>query len=288
MVSDGLMVNGSQVSYCNTHFTVPSEMMMGFWFKPHSYAPSTVNMSFLHLLNGGEWNNVNQLGFGLNPNGTLAVFQGSNFSGQGGNTIFNGTTVLALDKWCWIELHIITHPTAGVFEVRINGNEECNLTGINSSPTGSNGLTGMSLCGGAGTIHTFGSLYVGDGSDGFLGPCMVERLNPIGWTGEAFPNYSVVDNLFDAQHYTDTGGAVSALMKPSYNPAVVHALQTTRWVNPASPGSAYFRIDDIAGPLPSSGLTAPTDGLYFEVLMSKTAAEPVFSGQRRKYSANPG
>ena len=289
IVPNGLLMNGWQVSYCNAHLTVASEVMIGFWFTPQAYAPTTENMSFLHLLNGGESNGNNQIGLGLNPDGTIAVFQGSNFSGHGGTTLFNGSKVLELNTQYWIELHLVTHPTAGIFEVRIDGVVECDLTGINSSPTGGNGLTGISLTAGANTIHTFGGMYVGDGADGFLGPCAVERLNPIGWTGETFPNYSILDNLFDAQHHTDAGGTVSAISMPSYNPAIVHALQTTRWVSDSSPGTAYFRIDDINSTLPSGGLTAPTDGLYFEALMSKSRAAPTSPvGGRRRYSALPG
>ena len=202
--------------------------------------------------------------------------------------MFNGTKVLERNTRYWIELHLITNSTTGVFEARIDGNVECNLTGINSSPTGSDGLTGRSLTAGANTIHTFGGMYVGDGADGFLGPCEVMRLNPAGWSGETNPNYTALDNQFDAQHHTDAGGAVSALSWLPYKPAIVHALQTTRWVTPGGPGSAYFRIDDIAGDLPSGGLTAPTDGLYFEAMVSKLVAEPVAVAGRRRSCAFPG
>lgn len=281
----GMLLNGSQVSFCNTHFTVASRCMGGFWFTPLKLAATISNSSFMHLLLGGEWNTSNQIGFGIDPNGMLEVFQGDNFSGLGGTTLYTGTVPLLSGK-NWIEFDFTSDATAGIFHVKVNGNDECTLTGINSAVRGV-GLSGLSFSAGAGTIHLYGGAYFGDGTEGFLGPCEVERLYPVGWTTEANPDYQCQGGLFDAQSYADPGGTTEALQPPSYPPLLVHAIQSTRWVTGTS-GNAFFSVTQPEAPIPSGGLTGASGGLYFDALLSAGHVPPIAGLARRHYGGMPG
>lgn len=173
-----VILNGSTVSYCNTHISPLQKFRMGFNFSPQgAFAPSVTNSSFLHLLQGGEDNTFNQIGLGCNPDGTLSVFYGQNFSGLGGTTLANGTTVLALGSNYWIEIDVQVAPgTAGSATVKINGATEFALTGISTCATTRPWIDRVSIVAGAGTTHVFGPLYIGDGSRGWIGPSTVQRV----------------------------------------------------------------------------------------------------------------
>lgn len=177
LASGGLLVNGSQVSYCNTHIPPLQKLRMGFNFTAQAYAPTVSNSSFLHLLQGGETNNNNQIGLGLNPDGTLSVFYGPNFSGLGGTTLANGTTVLALNTAYWIELDVqIATGTAGSVTLKLNGVTEIALSGISTCYQTYGWVERVALTAGANALHLFGGLYIGDGSRGWIGPSNVSRV----------------------------------------------------------------------------------------------------------------
>jgi hypothetical protein len=251
ITSDGMSISGSQVSFCNCHFTAGVTTMLGFWFTPlGAFSPSVSNSSFMHLLLGGEWNTSNQLGFGIDPDGMLEVFQGDNFSGYGGTTLYTGTVPLEIGKKVWIETKYVSDTTTGSMEVRIDGKVECTLTGVNSAPRGV-GLSGLCWSAGNNTLHLVGGMYVGDGDEGFLGPCNVERLYPVGWAGETDPVYTPTDNQFDSTHVTDPGSTPVALQPPSYNPKTIHAIQATRFVDTGP--AAFFSMDAVNGPIPTGG-----------------------------------
>lgn len=285
IVPGGMRTEGTSVVYCNTHWLNLPTIMMGFWFTPLKRAPSVNNSSLLHINRNGEYNTDQQVGLGNNPDGTISVFRGDNFSGYGGTTIANGTTPLAIGQRYWIEFKLVTGVgTAGSYELRINGFPEILLTGIDTAPRGV-GSTGLTLSAGAGAIHLYGGLYVGDGAEGFLGPCEVERIYPAGFTTEPKPNYTLLGGVFDQTKMADRGGADAVYSNPSYNPQKVHAVQSMRWVTAATPGNAYVSLDQPNAPIPNGGIVAPDDALYVEVLMSKAFIPPPFSSRRRPIAA---
>lgn len=166
----GVLVNGSTVSYCNRRIRSMNRLRIGFRHKCLQRAPSVTNSSFLHLPHGGESNTYNQVGLGMNPNGTLSIFYGANFSGMGGTTLGNGSTVLNVGAEHWIELDIVLSTTAtGSVELRIDGISELALSGIRTSSRPVPAVDRVSLVAGANAQHWFDALYVGDGAEGWLG-----------------------------------------------------------------------------------------------------------------------
>lgn len=282
----GCQIDGTYVSYCNAQLVLlPSQVITGFWFNPLNYPPSVTNSSFLHLLKGGEANNSNQIGLGCNPDGTISVFRGPNFSGLGGTTLANGTTRVPLLSRTWIEMKVVfAAGTGGSVEVRLNGDPEILLEGIDTKPITSGGIDRFGLCSGAGTVKEFGGLYVGDGAEGFLGPCNARRLYQLPWDGETYPNFSLSGNKFDSTQVADGGGVDGPITRPSYNPAKVFAIQSTRYT--ASP-TASTDIDWLNTPIPPEGLFAPRDALMIEALFSVSAIPTIKRG-RRKFAALPG
>lgn len=239
LTQGGLLMNGSTVSYCNLHLPPLTTLMMGFELTVNAYAPSVTNSSMVHTLTQGESNTNNQVGLGVNPNGTLSVFSGSNFSGLGGTTLANGTTVLALGAKNWIEWKVVYHPTAGTVEVRINGVVEISLTGLNTTPyssTTAGWVERLSLVAGANSLHLFGGLYIGDGAEGWQGPSTVKRLALTADTAQknfspstGASNYSLVNKLYTYTSYVSSGNIgdedLYALATIPYTPKTIRAVQ---------------------------------------------------------------
>lgn len=283
VTKNGLLINGEAVSYCNTHILQANRALIGFWFTPLSYAPSVTNSSFLHLVKGGETNNQNQIGLGCNPDGTVSVFRGPNFSGLGGTTLANGTNPMALRKRTWVELDVVfAAGTGGSLTLKLDDTTEIAQSGIDTLPVTSGGITGISLTAGAGSQHLVGGIYMGDGTEGFLGPCEFERLYPQPFA-DTRTAYTLIGGLFDSTNTAGGGGSDAIFTGPTYKPTTLHAVQAIR----PSGGNAYPSIDWFGSAIPSGGITAPADSLYVEAMMSKSGVQPPFPG-RRRFAALPG
>lgn len=139
-----MLVYGTSVAYCNRHFPQTPDFYYAFNFRCDARSPTVSNSSSLHLLRGGETNSQNQIGLGMNPNGTISVFRGINFSGLGGTTLANGTTVLELGTTHLVELEVVFNLTAGSVRLRVDGNDEIFLNGIDTGQS----IDGISLCAG--------------------------------------------------------------------------------------------------------------------------------------------
>jgi hypothetical protein len=174
----GMLMAGASVSYCNARIPQVQHVRIGFWYEGRLLPAEVKNSSLLHLLSGvGETNFYNQIGLGQNPDGTLSVFYGPNFTGLGGTTLGNGSRVLAANSRHWIELDVVLSKTAtGRVELRIDGTPELVFENIRTSFHVGAWVETITLCGGAGvTSHWFGGMYVGDGADGWLGVSDVAR-----------------------------------------------------------------------------------------------------------------
>lgn len=278
---------GTTVTYVNNRFTEINRIALGFWFTPLNRPPSVYFSSFLHLIRNGETNGQNQLGLGLNPNGTISVFRGDDFSGFGGETVANGTTPLTNGVAHWIEIDcLFGGGTSGYFRLRLNESPEITLDNFNTSPRGG-GVTGVSFTGGADTRKIIGGLYIGDGQEGFLGKCRVERVyrQP---EANLYPTpYFFENRLFDSTAVAPPSVPLAEFSAPTYTPDTLYAVQATRLVNPGVNSNAQVVVDWINGPLPQA-VEAAEDALYVEVLMSAAGENPTRSSLRQKYSAIPG
>jgi hypothetical protein len=168
----GALMGGMFATMMNARVSPRSRVHIGFWHECRKRPPSVTNSSFIHLPYGGDLNTSNQIGLGMNPDGTVSVFYGKNFSGLGGLTLGNGSTVLDVGSRHWIELDVVLSLTnTGSVELRIDGNPELSLTGIRTSAMTKALVDRVTICGGANvSTHWFGGLFVSDGDEGWLGP----------------------------------------------------------------------------------------------------------------------
>lgn len=150
-----------------------------------------------------------------NTDGTLQVT-------TPGSVVHSGTTVLSTSTWNHIELKVFVDPSAGSFELRVNGNAELSASGIDTQ--GSGGDAPMRLALGSNSSPTNGyinydDLYVldtdGSVNNDFLGPCRVDTLYPdaddtTGWdTSSGSSHFSLVNEatIDDDSSYVQSGVA---------------------------------------------------------------------------------
>lgn len=209
-----LLVDGSVVSYCNTHIGILKTVHIGMNVNFVNRAPTVENSSFLHICVNGETNSDNTVGLGMNPDGTLSVFYGSNFSGFGGTTLANGTTVIPTGTETWIEIEVVqSRTTTGSVVVKINGSAEISLTGIRTNPsTNADFAYIISLVAAANTQHIFGSLFISDGAEGWTGPAQASRLALDADTAKkeftpssGSDNYTLLNDLNVGTSYVSSG-----------------------------------------------------------------------------------
>ncbi len=208
LLDGGMVMNGSQVSYCNTHFAPLSHIHIGMWFTPQVNDTSVTNSSFLHTLQGGETNANCQIGLGLAPGGFLEVFFGTNFSGLGGTTLGTGTTALAMGTAYWLELDIVYSTTVGSVTLKIGTNTELAFSNICTVNTSYGWAERLSLAAGAGSQYLFGGMYIADGSVGWTGPVNISRLLLASdLAGNEFTpsvgsnNHSILNTLYNYTQY---------------------------------------------------------------------------------------
>lgn len=260
LVSGGLEMGGGPFAHYElTRLHPMSSYRIGFWFTPKQRAPSVTNSSCLHVCQGGDTNTSNQVGLGHNPDGTMSCFLGKNFSGLGGTTLANGTTVLALNTAYWLEFSVdsVTTSASATVELRINGVTEFIVTGVASAATGKPWIDRIAFAGGANiTDYVFGALYIGDGAEGWLGPCNVQW---VALTGDTAQKDFITDlggadytQLNDLSYLTDIKASslnaadLYTIGTVSYNPADFIAAQfsTQTWQNGTQTQALALLVND--------------------------------------------
>jgi len=125
---------------------------------------------------------------------------------RGSTTIATGTQVITTSAWNYYEIKLTVHPSAGSFEVRVNGVVQMSGSGVNTRVTANNQVNqyGFSHYGGGGN-HNFCDMYLcdtsGSANTDFLGDTRVEYLVPTGagvrsqFTPSAGSNWQTVDDV---------------------------------------------------------------------------------------------
>jgi len=169
--------------------------------------------------------------------GELSVCRGD------GTILGTSTQVVNWNSWCFAELKVIIHDTAGSIELRINGEEWISVAGIdttNNSEFTANKITLFFVSHSTSVRHD--DLYVCDGlgteNNDFLGDVRVATLRPNGagnytdFTPSAGSNYENVDDVVDIDDDTTYNSHDVATEKDSYaladmpvNVGNVHGIQ---------------------------------------------------------------
>jgi hypothetical protein len=165
---------------------------------------------------------------------------------SGHGTTWTPAPVLAAGTWKYIELKVFISTAAGTIDIRVDGEDVINLTGINTNPVGVIEQTANTVGMGKGRMNTpsglsgplYTDLYICDGQGSlnkdFLGDLEVQTLYPMGagnnsqWTPTAGSNWENVDDpaangdtdyvhasedsAIDTYTYTDVTGGVSGIV----------------------------------------------------------------------------
>ena len=136
------------------------------WFVGPNPDPDT---DFIAFFNGG----IEQFSVHLTAGRLLEVRRGA-------TVIATGTTILPNNDWAYWEFKALIHPSAGSYELRIDGAVELSGTGLNTALGGINDADTVKFVGN--TNQRFDDIYILDTVAGeradFLGPQVVEGLLP--------------------------------------------------------------------------------------------------------------
>lgn len=121
--------------------------------------------------------------------------------GLGGSVLATMTQALHRGSWHYIEFKVLSHPSAGTYEVVVDGTTVLSATSQDTTGAGSQDIDGhewaMHPSGEADDIYVLNGL--GGVNDDFLGHIYVEGLRPNGggnqtdWTGVSGTNFANVD-----------------------------------------------------------------------------------------------
>lgn len=182
IVTSGGRRNGGYVNLQNTGSTAMllsvsnlATVICGFGFNPASAGTAAI----LHFLDS----TTTQCTLFYNIGGSLSVYRGN------GTTLLGSSAggIVPTAAWCYIEVKIAIHNTAGTVEVRVNGNTTpvINLTSQNTRSTSNNFANGIApVAVGAFSPTWFDDFYVCDTSgslnNDFMGDVRVDTLLPNG------------------------------------------------------------------------------------------------------------
>lgn len=165
--------------------------------------------------------------------------------------------LLIEDAWKYIEMKVYISSTSGTVDVRVDGQDVINLSGINTNPLGITDQTATTTGFGTGWVDADGQgltdYYVCDGqgslNNDFLGDVEVQTLYPNAagnnsqWTPLSGDNYTNVDESVsdnDTSYvYASSAGTIDTYEYDSMTAVsgVVHGIQHNIWARKAMSGS---------------------------------------------------
>lgn len=185
------------------------EIVLGIAMQVNSYP--TANASQIMFMDAGTI----QVATIINTSGYFEFRRGSHT----GTLLATSTNIFPTSTWQYVEIKIKFHNSTGYIVCKINGTEEVNATGLDTSQTGNEYFNRISLGNPSNGSARYDDLYLldltGTSNNDFLGDCRVETIYPDGagnstqWTpvGEA-SNYLCVDEVDpddDSTYVTSSG-----------------------------------------------------------------------------------
>ena len=174
------------------HLTTDDTMIVGvaFWTN---LIPAALR-EFLWLYEG-----INRgINLRLNSDGTIAIYN---------NTTLIDTSLnqLSASTWYYMELKVVTHDSAGTYELRVNGADWASGTGVDTQPASNAYHTALRLGAVFGGQSRYDDLYIldstGSANNAFKGNRQVLAYRPDGngdtndWTPLSGNNYEMVDEV---------------------------------------------------------------------------------------------
>ena len=198
----------------------PTTVIAGFSFVASATPPATRGIGIFRVQDGG----TTQCTLAIRPDFRCEIRTG----GVTGTPVVTSSVALNAGVVVYLEVRMVIHNTAGAAQVRINGVEVINATGINTRASAANqwttaqfGISTTTAESMAGTAD-YDDLYVLDGSGAapwntFLGDCRVDVRRPIaagattGWTPLAGANWQAVDDAAPDDDATYTAATAVGL-----------------------------------------------------------------------------
>lgn len=227
------------------------------------------------------------VGLQLTSAGTIKVFRQFTFNVLG---TCSGSAILP-NTWNYIEIKCTFDSVAGSLQVRKNGVEVFNQTGINTDPAGGSICNAISLGGSASSPFPalrFDDLYLNDTNgtqnNDFEGEILIDTLppvsnglGPIDFTPSTGLNYECVDNVppLELTEYvaSSTTGDADGYFGPNYirNVQSIQCIRTVNFAKKTGAGAASLkhRIKSSSVVVSSDPVALTVDYLYSSVLWEK-------------------
>lgn len=255
-----------------------SQLICGF-----AFFASTLNDAVIFTF---KESSTDLVGLQLTSAGTLKVFREFTFNVIG---TCSGTGILA-GTWNYIEIKCTFDSIVGSVQVRKNGVEIFNQTGINTDPAGGSICNAISLGGTASfpfPALRFDDLYLNDTSgtqnNDFEGEVLIDTLPPVSnstpldFVPSTGTNYECVDNVPPVELTEFVAAATTADADAYFGPnyiRVVQSIRCIRTVNFAKKTGAgvadlKHRIKSNATVVSSDPIALTVDYLYSSVLWEK-------------------
>jgi hypothetical protein len=174
------------------HLTTDSTLIFGGALKLPSIPVSTRFDLFFFFSSVTEGMQVR-----IETDGTLSVYNG--------NTLLSTSLQqMTVDTWHYLEFKVVTHDSAGSYELRVDGSTWTSGTGVDTQPAALAYHTAVRLTTPFAVQASWDDIYILDGTgsmNDFLGNRAVMAIRPDGagddsdWTPSAGSNYQNVDEV---------------------------------------------------------------------------------------------
>jgi len=175
-----------------SHLTTDDTLVCGCAFNCVAGMPSTTRELLYFYENTQEGMQVR-----VNSDGTLSVYNNNTLLGTSTNQLSSGI-------WYYLEFKVVTHDSAGSYELRINNADWVSASGVDTQPSSNAYHTAIRFTALYADKILWDDIYIldstGSANNNFLGVRRVVALDPDGagdttqWTPSAGSNYQNVDD----------------------------------------------------------------------------------------------
>jgi len=198
---------------------------MAIYVTPSLVSAGSVRGQLLTINDGA----TTQVSVYINTTGVLEVYRGT----SGGTLLGASTFAIAAATFYYIEFKVVIHPSAGSFELRVDGSSKLSGSGINTRSSSANQwgqikIAGAGASGGGSPQVRFDDFYACDGAgttnNDFLGDVRIVRLLPdtgngtnTGLTPSTGADHGALVREATPNGDTNYNSSASASAKDTYN-----------------------------------------------------------------------
>lgn len=133
-------ISGFSMYVGNTNvYTLPFASQPSYIVGAAIQLQGVINTPIIRFMDGAS----NQCTLGTDSLGRLILYRGV----EGGTLQAQGTTILAINTWYFVEMLVTFNATTGAIHLQLNGTDELNVTGLNTVTTANNSANRFQLVG---------------------------------------------------------------------------------------------------------------------------------------------